>query len=311
MRGRALLLPGLIFLLAGFSDETPIPEADITLRITTSATIVKPGEAFPLEVKRSWSKKLLPAEWSDDQLLPLRVRLVDVALRENGTHIEETLHYQCHAFSLDEILIPAPTFRAWPKDGGGERMAVAEDLRIRIEPALDPESPGPAELPCGMLDVPVPFPWLTWISGGAIAIALLGLLWYVQHRVRIRAALRAKSPPPPHVRALERLGRLRAGQPASAEEIDAFHVEASSLVREYIDERFDVQAPEMTTEQFLASPMTQRALEDAHCILLADFLNQCDRVKFGRHVPAKEDRERLLDSAQRFIEETRAEEALS
>jgi hypothetical protein len=296
----------LFLLLIAFSDETPIPHQELSLQITTGVEEIELGKAFPLMVKRTWSKELVPGEWLDEQLSPLHVRLVEASLRENDSHVEETLDYSCHAFSLEDMVIPPPSFRAWPKDGGSERVTSADEILIRVKPLLNPDAPGPAELPCGLLPVPTPFSWLPWLGGGAMVLATLALLWYVQQHARRRAAMRVEPAPPPGLRALERLERLRGQDPAGASEIDAYYVEASSLVREYIVERFNVRAPEMTTEQFLASRETARALEASQCNLLAEFLAQCDLVKFGRHMPTDPDRVKLLDAAERFLTETQA-----
>ena len=50
-----------------------------------------------------------------------------------------------------------------------------------------------------------------------------------------------------------RLDRLLAKPRPSAEQIDAFYVELSSIVRRYLEDRFELRAPELTTEEFLAS----------------------------------------------------------
>jgi hypothetical protein len=107
------------------------------------------------------------------------------------------------------------------------------------------------------------------------------------------------------VRATQRLQRLRERRPKSAAEIDSYYVEASAILREYIGERFALRAPEMTTEEFLNAPQTARALHASHRDLLSEFLTHCDMVKFACHMPTASDRERLLEAATIFLEETR------
>jgi hypothetical protein len=175
---------------------------------------------------------------------------------------------------------------------------------------LDPESPGPAELLGDLLPEPEPFPWRLWAIAGITLLTALALTgWFLQRRAQQLGAKPMSPRVAPHVRALERLEQLRRQHPQSAQEIDEYYVEASSLVREYIEERFEVRAPRMTTEEFLQARQTMKILEDSHRALLADFLVQCDLVKFGRHVPTAAVQEKLLDAAASFLQETRAHHA--
>ena len=47
---------------------------------------------------------------------------------------------------------------------------------------------------------------------------------------------------------------LLAATPRSEEEIEAFFVEISAIIRRYLEDRFELRAPELTTEEFLAWP---------------------------------------------------------
>ena len=101
------------------------------------------------------------------------------------------------------------------------------------------------------------------------------------------------------------MDRLLASLRPDAEHVDAFYVELSSIVRRYLEDRFDLRAPELTTEEFLESVQQSPDLTRAHQSLLRDFLRQADLVKFAGVKPAAEDVERSIESANRFLEETR------
>jgi len=162
---------------------------------------------------------------------------------------------------------------------------------------LDPKAPGPAELPGDLLQMP--FPWVRWTlaaAGAAVAATLL---------VRRRARTRGESPPTvaaapgpaPHERALRRLAELRARRPMSAADV---HVDAATIVRDYVGERFALPTSQMTSEQIVAATATpQRSA-------LAGFLARCDGVKFACETPSADDAERLLASAETFVTATSA-----
>ena len=273
MRGprRSLLL--FLTLAAACGEETPIP--DVPRRITAGAPEVELGKAFPLTVVRTWSRGQAPAAWNDEALAPLEVRLVETSRREDERRVEETRRYRGHAFSLADVSVPG--------------------LELRVKRALDPATPGPAELP----GEPLPEPFSRWPTWTAVGVALVAAFVLLRRRRQAPAPPPAPapapetSPPAPHLRALERLDRLRRQQPRGHDEVSAYYVEASALVRDYVAERFAVHASVMTTEELteLEAP-------------LARVLPDCDLVKFARHAPTASEREQLLDRAETFVRET-------
>ena len=107
----------------------------------------------------------------------------------------------------------------------------------------------------------------------------------------------------PFDRAVARLERLaRRGLP-TADAADAWYVELSDIVRRYIEERFALRAPELTTEEFLVVAGRSAELTAAHRELLSAFLATCDRVKFARYSPGEEESQQALDEAKRFLNE--------
>ena len=102
-----------------------------------------------------------------------------------------------------------------------------------------------------------------------------------------------------------RLQRLLDSPRPTAEQIDAFYVELSGIVRKYLEDRFDLRAPELTTEEFLVSVGESPDLSKEHQALLREFLRQADLVKFARVQPSDDDVERSIEAAWWFLEETR------
>ncbi|MHC4732804.1 MAG: hypothetical protein ACYS6Z_19730 [Planctomycetota bacterium] len=152
---------------------------------------------------------------------------------------------------------------------------------------------GPAELP----GEPLPEPSSRWPTWAAVGVALLAAFVLLLRRRQAPAPPPAPapetSPPAPHLRALQRLDRLRRQQPLGHDEISAYYVEASGLVRDYVAERFEVSAAVMTTEELIELKAP-----------LARVLPDCDLVKFARHAPTASERGQLLDRAETFLRET-------
>jgi HAMP domain-containing protein len=142
----------------------------------------------------------------------------------------------------------------------------------------------------------------SWLVPAALAAAILvALCAYLAWRRRHRA-LRRRTPTLSEL-TLQRLDSTRAlMRPDTAR---AFGIAASELIRDYIEKRFDVVATQRTTEEFLQA-LLQSSNEALlrHRSLLAEFLQQCDFVKFAGDSLAVTDMESLFQSARRFVLET-------
>ncbi len=159
---------------------------------------------------------------------------------------------------------------------------------------------------------PVPPDRRLWYALGALVV-LLALLGLVMRTLRARRRARAIPAPPPrpaHEIAAEALRALRARRLPELGEFKEFYSALSGIVRRYLEDRFVVRAPEMTTEEFLDATARSTALERGQRELLGDFLAESDLVKFARHVPTLSDSERVLGAAERFVAETAPREPL-
>ena len=136
------------------------------------------------------------------------------------------------------------------------------------------------------------------LIAGAVLLSLsaYGLWRWLRRRRRPRALL-------PFEIALQRLEEMRAlMQPSQARE---FSIAVSDVVRRYIEERFGVTATHRTTEEFLHDLLgSSHAPLARHRALLAEFLQQCDLVKFAGMSLTLQNMESLHHSARAFVLET-------
>ena len=84
----------------------------------------------------------------------------------------------------------------------------------------------------------------------------------------------------------------------------AFYTRLSDIVRQYIERRFMIMAPERTTKEFLREAARRGELTIGHKELLAGFLRAADMVKFALHLPAAIDCDDAFRSAGAFVDET-------
>lgn len=155
-----------------------------------------------------------------------------------------------------------------------------------------------------------PWPWA--IGAVTLAALVLAIGWWRRRPRRTRLAADA-IPLPPHVTALRALARLRSTGRATPEEVDAFYVEVSRILRTYLEQRFGLRAPERTTEEFLAEINQQgerSPLDGRQRAALGGFLRQCDLVKFARVLPSEDVHAESLRFAEELVEATRADRVL-
>lgn len=143
-------------------------------------------------------------------------------------------------------------------------------------------------------------PWF-WITlAGALILAAI-VAWWLWRRSRRPAPPAAAEPEiPPHEKALERLKEALAllNQPRP------FCILTSDTIRIYLEERFDLRAPERTTEEFLEELQTSALLTFDQKKTLGQFLTGCDLVKFARYEPEASELQSIYEVAVRLVEET-------
>ena len=108
-----------------------------------------------------------------------------------------------------------------------------------------------------------------------------------------------------HEVAYKQLQALRQKDLIRQGRIKEYYSEISDIIRHYLENRFLLKAPEMTTEEFLFYVRDKAELVREHKSLLKDFLVACDLVKFAKHTPSAVDMEAIFASAKKLVDETR------
>ncbi len=154
---------------------------------------------------------------------------------------------------------------------------------------------------------PVEMPAFLWWILIIVVVSAVAWLVYFLYRRRPAPVMRPVQVPARSSweTALEHLENLHHKHYPEAGLFKQFYSGLSDIVRRYLEDRFAIRAPEMTTEEFLNYAKTSAALNDGQKELLKDFLNRSDMVKFARYVPAVHDAQANFDSAKKLILETK------
>lgn len=144
--------------------------------------------------------------------------------------------------------------------------------------------------------------WMVAAAAGFAAITALAILvWFIR-----RVALRPATPELPEVWALRALSALTTAIWEDQVQRQSFYYRVSEVVRQYIERKFGLTAPEMTTEEFLNALARGRAELPYDRERLREFLESCDRVKYAAFQPRREDGEDTLSAARAFVHTTAA-----
>ncbi|MGA2092157.1 MAG: BatD family protein [Sedimentisphaerales bacterium] len=147
---------------------------------------------------------------------------------------------------------------------------------------------------------------LWWLLPAAAAIAGAGGIWWYLRKQKTKAAIRIFKLA--HEVAYARLQALINRDLLGQGRVKEFYEGVSDILRHYIEDRFELRAPERTTEEFLAEIRDAGVLTDADRKALVEFLTHCDLVKFAKHSPTDEQIQRTIDLAKNFIEQTKSDE---
>lgn len=155
---------------------------------------------------------------------------------------------------------------------------------------------------------PVYLPDLWWLLWLLLALVIIAAVIYFLLRLK-------KSPQAPIVsqvpelpaweKAYQELEALRQENLPDKGLYKEFFTRVSDIARHYMENRFDLHAPHMTTEEFLYYLGITGHLNETQKIALKEFLNSCDMVKFAKYAPTIKEAMTNFDLAKRLVDDTR------
>jgi hypothetical protein len=144
------------------------------------------------------------------------------------------------------------------------------------------------------------------VTAALVLMALFALAGYLLMRYKDRAP--PAPPKSPHVIAYEALRDLKMRELITQGRVKEYYIGLSDIVRHYLEGRFRLRAPEMTTEEFLEEAKRQEELSSDHKGLLRDFMSHCDLVKFAKYGPSDKEIGASFDSAKRLVDQTKQDD---
>jgi hypothetical protein len=170
-------------------------------------------------------------------------------------------------------------------------------------PLPSPPAAQPSGSPADIRDIVPPQPyflsgWWIWIALGALCLVVAGwVLWRYFLRDRLRR-------PPPRIspRALAELRLTELERQLDTLDARLFGGEVCEVLRAYIGAQYGLHPERQTSPEFLESVAGSPVFTASQHGLLAEFLDQCDLLKFARQEASLDAKRRLLAQAREFVQ---------
>lgn len=147
---------------------------------------------------------------------------------------------------------------------------------------------------------------LPWIVIALIAAVIIWLLARFLPRNPLKRFVRPPAPPEPaHVVALRDLQALRQEKLWQKGEIKEYYSRLSDILRRYIDSRYGISSPELTTDETVRMLQKAAVTTAGQMALVKELLSLSDMVKFAKYLPDSAVHETSIDGAVKFVGETR------
>lgn len=198
-----------------------------------------------------------------------------------------------------------PTDPAQPPAFEHELATAALKVEVRSALTTQDSVERPRDITGAMAAPPGPLSWLgiAALIGGAAGLVGGAMALYLALR---RWGARPPPPLPPEVLALRELDSLVVEEWWAAGRVKEYYYRLTEIVRVYIERKFGLAAPEMTTEEFLRTLSRHQVSLSYDRQQLAEFLLACDLVKYAAAAPSHEDAAAARTAARVFVSTTAA-----
>ncbi len=284
----------LCLLIAGCGKVEPLPPGGFDAHAILNTNVLHVGDLVTLtQTARhpTGSRIVFPTLGNGKQIVVRNRSIETRILSDDILQTEETL--QLTSFRIgDWIVATNPTVCIL--SDGTEKEQTLPPLTLHTQSTLNETNQTLLSDIHGTIKPPLRIPRWLWIS--ALAILLLTAIYFL-----IRYLWKSPSSPftpkpiiPPHIIAQEALAALR-NKPWVPE---PFFVQLSLILRTYLENRFNLNAPESTTEE-----LTEK-LPPEHREALGNLFTQADLVKFARADAQQAALQTAFQTVTQFVDQT-------
>lgn len=148
--------------------------------------------------------------------------------------------------------------------------------------------------------------WSVYVLLGLLAAALIAAAVYIYIMYRRTGAIipRKAKPIDPYAEAMAALGRLRSKRLAESGKEKEYYTDLVDILRVYLQQRFNINAMEMSSTQILDSLRRNPDTRDNQP-RIKQILELADFVKFAKVRPMPDDNIKSFNTVEQFVESTK------
>ncbi|MEI6884738.1 MAG: hypothetical protein WCO02_09630 [Bacteroidota bacterium] len=182
----------------------------------------------------------------------------------------------------------------------GLSMLMVHTLKVDTTIAIKPIK-GPIGIPLTFREI---LPYL--LIGLAVIAIVLALVWYLKKRKKNEPliTLRPKVRLQPYEKALQGLEKLRVKKLWQEGHVKEYHSELTDILRNYIEEGFNIPALESTTYEIMEQMKARQGFSKQVLEKVNHLLQTADMVKFAKSIPLPQENDAALKTGIEFINDT-------
>lgn len=143
--------------------------------------------------------------------------------------------------------------------------------------------------------------WWWWAIAAGATVAAGAFVWWLMRRPTPQPVV---TPIAPGEWARREFDLLESQRLPERGDVEGFFVRLSDVVRTYLERRYQIAAPDQTTQEFLSQAAHHPDLAGEHERTLGAFLRSADMVKFAAARPASDTCAHALTAMRGFVERT-------
>lgn len=289
------------FFLSGYF-LTAAPE--VTVKISPES--VRIGDVIECHISSIHPKgsRLNLPEIEDGKKIIIKERNVSEQNADNE-QVQSDYHYQLYSLEVGSHILSTNEITYVDAEGNIEKFLFPEQT-IEVVTVLSDTNQFAYDIK-EPVKLSARVPKWAWMSA-LVCLAILALFLLNKRFVRRRPDKEIPLPViPAHIKAQQALQELKDKRCYENNEVEYYYVKLSLIVRTYLEDRFNLMAPEMTTEEFIRETANDSRLSPTHRDSTSNFLEQSDLVKFAQMRPGQNEMEAAMESAVNLVNETTPE----
>ncbi|MDX2173917.1 MAG: hypothetical protein SFY56_12415 [Bacteroidota bacterium] len=304
------------------SQNQPTEQVSVRVDAVLDSSKIRIGEQVKLDIYFNYNanQKDLKVQWpSIGDTLTGKVEVVSVSAidtmipdKNNPSNILQ--HQQLIISAYDSGYFAIPGFK-FILNNDTNNVLFTQTLLLEVHTVPTDTSAAKLKDIKPIFDEPFNWKWFkNYIYIGIAAIllivAVILITVYFTKKSNSKIITPEKPKIPPHITALASLEKIKEAQEWKVGNTKEYYSSISETIRQYIEERFNVNALESTTDEIMMAFRTQ-VVDPVSKEKLQQLLQLSDLVKFAKMTPIEVEHAFTLQNAFDFVNGTKREEVIT